>query len=312
MEIITRDDLLKHRDRLAFYNNYRFIREVDVDLIFTDTLLNPLIKSINSEEVEVKTCWIEQYRHLFIIKKLAWDSEYFSFPCYNIDFILFEHDDYKVLRDAINLFVSTQLPKGSYFTINIPSEDLVLTKAISSNQFVLVESRLHYFIRINKNISSVNNDSILKANISDIPILKAIAVKMRNKFDRVHADSTFSDEVADNYLAKFAEESVKGFADIVLKIIDENKVPYGFLASNYPVNICTKLVSKLVLAAVDSSVHSGKLIELLKEMMFQLSLKNSDYLTTITQTSNIPAIRVWEKAGFSLFKVTNLFSLKYD
>jgi ribosomal protein S18 acetylase RimI-like enzyme len=47
-------------------------------------------------------------------------------------------------------------------------------------------------------------------------------------------------------------------------------------------------------------------------MINRLKNKNADFLTTITQAANIPAIRTWEKAGFKLYKVTNLYSIKND
>jgi dTDP-4-amino-4,6-dideoxy-D-galactose acyltransferase len=309
---ITTEDLYIYKNRLALLNAYCFIREVNSEILFNNAVLNPLMKKINSEDYSVCEIQIKKNRHLFIIKRLTWDSEYFGFLCQTVEMILFNHSDIGILRWAINFFIKSYVPQKSYITINVPSEDILLIQAISSTKFNLIETRLHYCLKLNKTFDYQNLNTISQAHLSDIPELRLIAKKMRNVYDRVHADPAFSDEVADNYLAQFVEESIKGFADIVLKIFDDKGIPFGFLAANYPFEISGLHISKLVLAAVDSDGKKGKLIDLLKEMIFQLKLKRSDYLTTITQSANKPAIRVWEKMGFSLYMCSHLYSFKND
>lgn len=312
MENITKENLLRYKKRLSLSNNYSFIRDINSEVLFYDAVLEPAFRNINNECYHVVEILIEKFEHLFVVKKLLWESDYFDFSCFSVELILFKHVDYKILRNALNVFIKSNLPPNSYFTINVSSEDILLVQALSSTNFNLVETRLNYFLKLNQNIESNNIADIKEANLIDIPYLRSVAMKMRNRFDRVHADPTFSEEMADLYLAKFAEESVKGFADLVLKVVDDKGIPFGFLAGNYPVKISGLNVSKLILAAIDSFVQRGRLIDLLTEMIVRLKSKKADYLTTITQAANIPAIRAWEKAGFRLFKVTNLYSIKND
>lgn len=309
---ITRENLLRYKKRLSLSNNYSFIREVEDQILFNNAVLEPALQIVNSENCNVVEITIDNYDHLFIVKKLPWDSDYFGFPCFSVEYVLFNHSDYNILRNALNAFIKSNLMPNSYYTINVPSEDIVLVQALSSTGFNLVETRLNYFLKLNENHSPTNIDIIKEANLTDIPHLRSVAIKMRNRFDRVHADPTFSQDAADQYLAKYVEESVKGFADIVLKVVDDKGVPFGFLAGNYPIELSGIRVSKLVLAAVDSSIQKGRLYDLLREMIYRVKLKNADYLTTITQAANIPAIRAWEKAGFSMFKATHLYSIKND
>ena len=86
--------------------------------------------------------------------------------------------------------------------------------------------------------------------------------------------------------------------------------PFGFLAGNLPKDILGIKVAKLVLAAVDNSVEEGWLSRLLSEMIYLLKDAGADYLTTITQASNRPAIHVWEKAGFKLGFASYVFSCR--
>lgn len=308
----TREILLRHKERLSLYNDYSFIRGVDDRVLFNDAVLEPAWQIINNEYCQVTEIIIDNCAHLFIVKKLPWDSDYFGFPCFSVEYVLFNHGDHKILRNALNAFIKSNLAPNSYYTINAPSGDIVLVRALSSTRFNLVETRLNYFLKLGQNQVPASIDIIKEASLTDIPHLRSVAIKMRNRFDRVHADPAFSQDAADQYLARFVEESVKGFADLVLKIVDDKGVPFGFLAGNYPTEISGTQVSRLVLAAVDSSVQKGGLYDLLREMIYRVKIKNADYLTTITQAANIPAIRVWEKAGFSLFKATHLYSIKND
>jgi len=84
--------------------------------------------------------------------------------------------------------------------------------------------------------------------------------------------------------------------------------PFGFLAADYPVEVMGHRIAKLVLAAVDNSEYSGWLSKLLTAVIYELKMKGTDILTTITQASNRPAIRTWEKAGFKLSFVTHVYT----
>ena len=137
-------------------------------------------------------------------------------------------------------------------------------------------------------------------------------MKMKNNFDRVHADAQIDSSVADEYIGQFAYNSVMGFADFVLVPNINDKPPFGFLAFNKPTDVWDVKVSKLVLAAIDNSKDKGWLYKLLSEAIYLLKDYNVDYLTTITQTSNAAAFKTWEKFGFKLGNATNILALKND
>ena len=84
--------------------------------------------------------------------------------------------------------------------------------------------------------------------------------------------------------------------------------PFGFLAANNPKPVLGHNIAKLVLAAVDNSKQKGWLFHLLSGVIYELKGQRTDILTTITQASNKPAIRIWEKAGFRLGFVTHVYS----
>ena len=295
--------------KIRFYSPFNFLREYTDEELINETIINPIEVEYKNKNINVIDIKIENYNHLFIYKKLDWDTNYFNFNNYRIELILYNHKNINILRKAINQFLNKiSIFKNAYFFINIPSEDIMLLQALSTTPFVFIETRLNYYL---DNISAYTYERypVKKATIHDIPHLKKVAKKSRNPFDRVHADPAFTDENADEYLGTFAEESVKGFADFVLIPDIPDKNPFGFLACNNPVQIFDKKIAKLVLAAVDNTIEKGWLFKLLSEGIYKLKETNCDILTTITQSANRPAIYVWEKAGFKLAFTTHLFSV---
>lgn len=304
-------DFLLNKPNLINFSPYKFIREIGNEFLVNETVIAPLLSELNDENVKVIEIIEKGNIHYFIIKKLIWDSEYFGFDNYKILNVLYDHNDFQILKKAISSFKNDycNIP-NAYYLIDLPSEEILLMQAFTGNSFTLVESRLNYYFDGVNYYQSNNRYSSRLAVENDADILREIAKSTRNNYDRVHADVSIDQETADNYLGQFAYNSVKGFADFVLvPKIDENP-PIGFLAFNRPSEISGFKVSKLVLAAIDSSKEKGWLFKLLSESIFILKELNVDYLTTITQTSNTSAYRTWEKFGFKLGFVTNILVLK--
>lgn len=298
-----------NKQNLFFYSNYSFLKEYDENIIVEETVIKPLISDIQNKVLKIINVTINKQIHYFIIKPLEWDSNYFRFPCFRIEQILYYHKDAIILNKAISKFLESYAKKNDYFMINVPCEDLTLIHALSNTKFVLVETRLNYYLPNIEEYKSIRY-GVRLATKEDSEYLREVAIKMRNKYDRVHSDPSFSERDADIYLGDFIVESIKGFADIVLVPDMQNHKPFGFLAGNNPVSVFNTKISKLVLAAVDSSVEKGWLFKLLSEMIYMIKEKKADYLTTITQNSNRKAIQVWEKAGFRLGFSTLLYSYK--
>jgi len=299
--------LEKKKDNLFYYSPFSFLREVDRDVLCEKTFIDPLKKDIINGRSFVSHLEAEGCSTWVVWRPLVWDSEYFRRKVIKIDLVLQDHDNASATGLAITGFAGREAGNDGYISIVIPCEDLLLIRAMSQTGFRLVETRLNYYFN---SFDEVTPPSALvrKAHEGDIPELREVAVRMRNMFDRVHADPAFDNETADAYLGTFIEQSVKGFADMVIVPELEGVKPFGFLAADCPVEVMNKRIARLVLAAVDNSVHKGWLSKLLEGVLFELKQERTDILTTITQASNRPAIRTWEKAGFRLGYVTHLYS----
>lgn len=308
------EDLVrKDSKRLFYYSPYRFIRDIDSVELTLKTVLKPIQSEIKAGDLEIIDIKVKNWICFFLIKKLQWDSDFFGFDNYKIVNVFYHEHNFEYLVYAIFQIKEKFITKlKAYIFADIPSEDIFLTQAFNKCGFRLVESRLNYYYKGVKEFQQSERFSVRLANRNDADYLREVAIKMRNNFDRVHADAQIDKSQADDYIGKFAYNAVMGFADYVIIPNLEGIKPFGFLASNKPADIMGKKISKLVLAAIDNSIQKGWLIKLLSETLFILKEQGVDYLTTITQSSNIAAFRTWEKFGFKLGFVTNILVHKND
>lgn len=303
------DILLSKSKDLVIYSPVSFLRDIDPGLLAGKTIVEPLLKGFDSGNFSAEEIKVDNKLHYFIYHNLPWDTRHFGFPVYRIEYILFDHNDLRIANSAINTFIDRFVEKGCYWFMNVPSDDILLVQALCSTPLKLVETRLDYYFDKVQSFES-QRYPVRFAGPDDIDELGKVAAKMRNKFDRVHADPAFTTEQADAYLGTFAEESVRGFADYVIIPDVKGAKPFGFLAGNKPVDIMGKKISKLVLTAIDSSVERGWLFRLVLEIIHLLKNDGAEYITSNTQGANRRSIRAWERSGFKLKAVTHIFSIR--
>ncbi|MBP9185572.1 MAG: hypothetical protein KBE91_07515 [Bacteroidia bacterium] len=301
------DKLLDARaDKLLFYSPYNFIRDISIDKQL-NLLVYPSLKDSKALTYEVT---LNNQNHVFVYEHLSWDSDYFNLNTYKLKGVLFSDHNIDQLTEAIKQFRNEALPIGSYVFLEIPSEDILLLQALGRAGFQLVETRLTYF-RGNLNDFNEPRYPVRKATISDIDNLKLVACQMRNDYDRFHADPIFNQEIADNFLATYIEQSLKGFADIVLTS-NEDQIPSdSFLTAKYlksDWDILGTKVSKMVLSAVSNKTNKGWYKKLISEMTYHLREQGAEYIFLNTQSTNRAVFYTWEKLGYKLGATTHILS----
>jgi dTDP-4-amino-4,6-dideoxy-D-galactose acyltransferase len=292
------------KEKLFFYSPYNFIQEIERTKQLS--LVKSLLLQAHTQAINIS---VEEQNFLFYQQFLAWDSHYFAIPTYKLLGILFEKTIYSRLEKAIRCFIDTHLAqnKGYYF-IEIPSEDTVLLQALTANKFRLIETRLTYFRGNLANFDTPQRYAVRKANEKDTFTLKEVARNTRNSYDRLHADTSFSIETADEYLATYIENAIKGFADIVLVPDDKNYPCEAFLTANYLAEewaTIGKNISKMVLLAVAPSCK-GWHQKLVTEMTYHLRDKGAAYIFINTQSTNRAVFKVWERLGYQLGSTSHI------
>ncbi len=293
-------ELLNARKEILFhYSPYSFFPSADKEKIFNHSISNLLIKFKDDIDVQFIHVSILGKDHVFVIKYLKWDSDYFKIKTYKLLFVLYDHHDYEILKAAVQKFTSLFFTeKGIYCFSEIPSEDIFTIQALNESRFKLVENRLTYYLDLNK--INFERNQVRPANSGDIQNLKRVARSMRNEFDRFHAETIFNQSIADEFLATYIEESIKGFSDYVI-VPNENTVPPdAFLTANYLIEEWDSIgekISKMVLSAVSSETCKGWYIKLISEMAYHLKGKGANYAFMHPATTNKAVIHSYEKLG---------------
>jgi dTDP-4-amino-4,6-dideoxy-D-galactose acyltransferase len=238
-----------------------------------------------------------------------WLSAFFGSSLVDIHYV--EYADRKIVSNAFLAFQEEVLkPFGRYtVTFEVPSFDHELIQLLNSLRFGLIETRLHYF---NNDLENFTADryEVRDATGDDIPILTKVAADMRNAYDRFHSDINFSDDLADEYISKYVENSINGFADIVLVPSGESPA-HSFLTANTMSNSWERLgyrVSKMVLSAVSAETNRGWYKKLISEMTYRLCEQGAQSIYMNTQSTNIAVFYTWEKLGYRLGRATHVLS----
>jgi dTDP-4-amino-4,6-dideoxy-D-galactose acyltransferase len=303
------------KDILFHYSPFSFLYNADNKQIFNYSIAEPIHNfesGIHERNIEIM---VNGYKHIFLLKYLIWDTEYFKIPTYRLNFILYKHSDYNVLKQAIKLFVGEFFNEGRLYCFSeIPSEDIFTIQALNESGFKLVENRLTYYLNLT-DYNYKERFQVRPANLSDIENLKQVARSMRNVYDRFHAESVFDINKADEFLATYIEESIKGYADYTIVPAADGVKPDAFLTANYLKNDWQKLgvnVSKMVLSAVSSTNCKGWYIKLISEMAYHLRGIGAEYAFMHPATTNKAVINTYEKLGCKYGKCVHILTYCHD
>lgn len=288
---------------LKYYSPFSFLRNLsdEKQILLTKDLFNTCIEEVVLIDGEIIK---------FYYKKLTWDTDYFGQPMYKLISVLYDDVPYSYLKKAIGMFFfQKNWEENSIISIEIPSEDIKLIQALGENGFKLIETRLTYF---NDNLKKFEYKrfNVRQAKLEDSIILQSVAKNMRNDFDRFHADQTFPQLKADEYLSTYIENSIKGFSDYVMVPNEENVPCEAFLTANYLKNEWDNIglnASKMVLSAVSSSCR-GWYVKLISEMTYHLRELGSQVIFMNTQSTNKAVIKTWESIGYRYGSCVHILS----
>jgi dTDP-4-amino-4,6-dideoxy-D-galactose acyltransferase len=302
------EELIKFRkDKLYYYSQYSFLPKQDRELIVKNTI-TPYLLDDNVEQINFV---VSGFNHVFLVKKLEWDSQYFSIPTMKLLNVLFAHNDYSVLKSAFSKFKEYILQKkNKYFICEIPSEDNLVIQALNEIGFKLVETRLTYYLDLNN--FSWDRYKVRSATTNDIDNLKRVAREMRNEYDRFHSDKIYTNEIADEFLATYIEASVKGFADFTIVPDEFNVSPDAFVTAKYLKNeweLIGENISIMVLSAVSAKTCKGWYIKLISEMAYHLKEIGVSYAFMHPATTNRTVIHTYERLGCKYGKCINVLTL---
>jgi dTDP-4-amino-4,6-dideoxy-D-galactose acyltransferase len=277
-------------------------------------LANRFLQRLTLDVEEGAVTRIGDQAFLFV-RTLEWDTNYFRCPTYRIEFADWtSHCDApgNALAHTLTSFLSElkERHRRYYVFAEVPSEDLAMIQGLGAAGFRLIETRLGYFRDDLQDFTWPQRFAVREATEADISNLREVASNARNRYDRFHADGFFSVQIADEFLAVFAENSVKGFADVVLVPNDGETKPDAFFTGRFipwEAGHDSGAVGQIVLVAVGET-RRGWHLKLMSEMALWFKGRGVRVLYMVTQATNRPVIRNCEKLSFRLGRVTHILA----
>lgn len=242
---------------------------------------------------------------------LPWDSTYFGTPMVRLFTGLFEPEvpPGDLARAATSLREHLAERHGAFYAFSIvPAEDVSLLQALTTAGWRLVETRLTYY-RDQLADFQFPAHAVREASVTEAAHIGKIAAAARNPYDRFHADSWCTDEQADAYLARYAENAVgSGLATTVL-VPNEPALPVdSFLAISDLMPDATALgtrLSRVLLTAVGPA-NRGWHLKLVAETLRRAQALGHEAVLMTTQASNPAVFRTAETLGFRLGAVSHV------
>jgi len=244
-------------------------------------------------------------------RKLQWDSDFFGTPTFRIEYTSIpDNSSENAVRGSFNEFRAHLGSSNSEFYVfaEVPSEDTDVLVGMTGSGWRLIETRITCFRDDMQNFNFADGFPTRSAVIEDIPDLRSTATKAVNPFDRFHSDKFFSAEQADEFMATFIENSVRGYADEV--IVPAVGPADAFLTGVYlppSDGFQNTKIARPVLSAV-SAERKGWYKHLIGSLSNSFRLNGVDIAFMSTQATNRAVQKVWFQHGFRFGRTTHVIS----
>lgn len=296
---------------LAFYSPFTFVRKLS-DLEQAEKFVLPKLKKLAVSSDTCFECRSGDVIFRFFFEFLKWDTDYFSLPTFKLFFVEGATVGREAWRDAVTHFSEhlERLAGGRFYCfMEIPTEDTRVLQGLTGSGFALIETRLNYF---HDQVQDFTGERfpVRDAVLGDTELLREVAMKARNSFDRFHADPVFGIEKADGFLATYVENSIRGFSDITLVPAADGMRSAGFLTGNYQRDVWTSVgtpIAKMVLSAVSPECR-GWYRKLVSELTFRFKQEGVACVHMNTQSSNRAVVKVWESLGYRYGNTVHVLS----
>lgn len=304
-------DLIDERKHeLIHYSMFSPFIRMQRSKIFEYSIRSQILDGVSKNAIQL-FCFGKDENVIILYKFLDWDSNYFGVKTISIQYILYAKKDSHFLSDALGAFLNEMKQQGNeYCFTEIPSEDIDILQSLGTAKFKLIETRMIYSLDLNEH--NYPRHEVRNAEKSDIENLKRVARQMRNPYDRFHADPIFSEQQADEFLATYIEESVKGLADIVIVPSGEGVKPDAFLTGKYLKEHWSHIgvnASKMILSAVSGDTCRGWYIKLISELAYHFKEQGADFTFLHPASTNRAVIFTYEKLGCRLGQTSHVFSI---
>jgi dTDP-4-amino-4,6-dideoxy-D-galactose acyltransferase len=290
---------------LTYYSPYFFLRQFPGELqqaLFGAGAAKRWNQALGAETYHYVAANADVH---WLLRQLEWDSVYFGAPVYRLFTGLFDYQTStpQLAQAAVALRQHLAARTAAFYAFCVvPAEDVRLLQGLTAAGWQLVETRLTYY-RDQLPAFDHPRFPVRTAMAEEAAHIGQIAARVRNPYDRLHADARFSDARADAYLGQYAQNTVAGKLAAVVLVPDVVGLPIdSFLAISDLESDVAALgaqLSRVLLTAVGPA-NRGWHIKLVAETLHRARGLSHEAVLMTTQATNHAIFRNCEKLGFRL------------
>jgi dTDP-4-amino-4,6-dideoxy-D-galactose acyltransferase len=175
------------------------------------------------------------------------------------------------------------------------ADDAATVRAAEANRFSLVDVRLTLDCLVERGTGVSSGDGTIRpARPDDLPHLMDVA-RVSHRYTRFHADTRFDPARSDELYAQWIERSVAGELADAVWVVDIDEAPRGYITASRGVT-----AASIGLIAVAPEYRGrGYGDQLLRTMMHWSATEGLGRVSVVTQGRTAPAVRFYERAGFT-------------
>lgn len=224
-----------------------------------------------------------------IFKKDEWLTNILEYDVYNIDYDSIKH--YK--KELV-------LPYSALYCIKIPNNDVITTITLINSGFEYICNNIVFEL---EEYSTVQKNNI-EINICPYSAeMQTDVLRIAGKsfsFSRFHKDRRIPECKANKIYQEWVKSHIEGNRGDGLWVAEKNEIPIGFLAT-----MSTENYASIDLICVNSDYQklgvASSLVNFFIEAVYGKKIRVE------TQSSNIPAIKLYEKYHFKIKEVFDIF-----
>ncbi len=241
----------------------------------------------------------EKLRGCYKIQKLAWDTEFFGFPCASVPFIFSSESNFKSNEENYYLLVKSLVQwceKNSikFISIKCDSRDIALISVLAQTRCNYLETTVNLVNSLgNIPLDGINKKIKIRPAIdTDLPDLGDISAS--SKWDRFHVDHRFSRTIVDKYRRTWItnlfnqQKGIVLVAEVGLKIV-------GFLTCELEKEGYFGMIKLVAVAPEYRQQQVGSTLTINALKWFK---ERTDFAFVSTQASNFASIKMYTKYGF--------------
>lgn len=240
----------------------------------------------------------EQMTRNSLFEILEWDTQFFGIKIAKINDFKSEEEFYDILNE-----IKRNKIKLLYFFIE--PDDIYRNSILLKNNAILVDEKITYKLNI-ENIHIADNFQHIKFYSNNELTQDLINISIQtSEFSRFRIDKNIGDSFCDKLYTKWIENAVNKHFNDAIYVYSENGRIEGLVTLKSIAD--SGSISLIGVDAKSRGKNIGTL--LIKKSIVHYQEMNINYIEVVTQKANALACKFYEKNGFTIQSIKNIYHL---